>query len=1226
MKKLFITLATALVGLAAMAADPVAITFKTNINKEPGESYYFHFNIGTTETTYIDVDCGYGPVEYEIAPAVWNPETQAISGTSIVCQVNAESTVTIYADPMLIDYFDAEGCYLTSIDLGECYNLEILDLQHNELKSLDLSPYTKLAAVYLGDNTFSPQTPLIVGDNHPDLMILQLDMVDWISPDFDIATYPNLLSFDGYAARNLRKITPSGCPKLMSLSIDLTQIEELDVTQNPYLQVLNIEDTRITDIDLSKNPNLTQFYCSHNSSTVNSDIKLKSIDLSHNPLLQVLFASGNDFTSIDVSNNPALIDLYLSYNYLTEINLDNCPDIYNLVIKFNNFDFTTLPLPRNTFLDYRYEQRPMKTERCYLVGTELDFSAKVLREGTTTDAVLYTWQVGESQPTLLDNSYYKYENGKVTLLKEYGDSIYVSFGNSAFPEQRLTTEKFMVKNAENYGKPSCAAYFISELNQGDVLSMGIGLAGASATNPRKFMVEFGDGVMREFTATSETLPAEPNVKAPMAAYGYVRIQLPEGEKLTALEVKDVNIYSCDVSAAGDLEYLTLANCGLYTIELENNKNLRALDLSGNKFHEISLAPVNGAYEKTRLNVVNLSNNFISDLTLHETRVVTYLDLSHNELETFGYKDFDNIKYLDLSYNHLSAVELGYMTSAEHIDLSNNLFEELILPVTTTLKYVNLSNNSFTFSKLPYLVETEDFEYVAAPQKPVLLPTRGPGCDLSDQCRTEDGHSTVFNWYTTDGTCLTPGVDYSIENGVTRFINTSVGEVHCEMTNEAWPMFSGENVMKTTNILADKMPEYVLASFTTPVGGEPVSLSLAGRTRGTTIYFDWSGNGSSLDQYMLDTTYLLFDATTVEGAEVKVYAYDESEKISVFSITGATMTDLDLSKLNDLITLTINEAGISDMIYPNTENLEQLNLADNSFESIDLTKFPNLKSLTLSNNNLTTLDISSLDKLEVLGCVSNNLSEFIPGSSNPRLWMLLLSHNKLSEIDLSSFKALEQLELWDNELETIDVSTCTRLQSLLINNNRFTFATLPTPSAKYAVYQYHNQQPLSVECVDGQVDLSSQATVKGTQTVYRWFVGVPSFDENNELVGEELIVNDEYTIENGVTTFNCNLDDVMCVMTNSVFPNLYLYTYPMKVSAGVYSVAIDGEQTFTAVAHGNDILVNAAVADGETVNVHSLEGRLIGSAEIIGGEAVVHGVPAGIAIVSLHGSAVKVAVK
>ena len=38
------------------------------------------------------------------------------------------------------------GAYVTSAEFDKCTNLEMLDLTHNQLQSLDLTPFTKLYA------------------------------------------------------------------------------------------------------------------------------------------------------------------------------------------------------------------------------------------------------------------------------------------------------------------------------------------------------------------------------------------------------------------------------------------------------------------------------------------------------------------------------------------------------------------------------------------------------------------------------------------------------------------------------------------------------------------------------------------------------------------------------------------------------------------------------------------------------------------------------------------------------------------------------------------------------------------------------------------------------------------------------------------------------------------------------------------------------------------------
>ena len=73
-------------------------------------------------------------------------------------------------------------------------------------------------------------------------------------------------------------------------------------------------------------------------------------------------------------------------------------------------------------------------------------------------------------------------------------------------------------------------------------------------------------------------------------------------------------------------------------------------------------------------------------------------------------------------------------------------------------------------------------------------------------------------------------------------------------------------------------------------------------------------------------------------------------------------------------------------------------------------------------------------------------------------------------------------------------------------------------------------------LNGKVDLSSEAVVGGEPTTYRWFEGNVKYVDG-ELQGEELTANEEYTVENGVTTLKLNntFTNLVCVMANDNFP-------------------------------------------------------------------------------------------
>lgn len=1145
-----------LVMASAQNAEKPVITFKTNIYQQYGPTNSFHFTIGTTEEVYIDVDCGAGPNEVLVKPAVYDSETQQIVGTSVVCNVGEDGMVRIYADnPELIDYFDASGCYIDWIDLGKCTNLSILNLEHNELKSLDLSDFDLLSALYLSDNPFTAETPLKIGTNHPDLTILEVAMVQYMADDFEIGTFSNLVIFDAYANASLRKLDPSNCPNLKRISVDSTPLTSLDVSKNTELLILNISDSRISNIDLSNNKKLTQLYATHDSGSLNTDCKLTSIDVSANTELIALFLTGNNLTSIDVSKNTKLFDLYLGRNQLTGINVDNNPELYNFHIEQNNMSFATLPLPNANWFDYMYHQRPMKVDRSYAVGSKIDLADRVLRNDTNTDAVLYAYNFKNNSTTVLDKSYYDYADGVVTLKKIHTDSLYVSFANSAFPGVTIETARFMVKSEADFGRPSAMASFLPGVGNGETLKLKVGMAGASADAPRTFYVDLGDGTLTEFTATCPTLPETPNVVAAHKSSGNVTVYIPENEALTALGTEGMPLYSINLNAADALMYLDLSGAQLYDIDLGYNRNLRSLNLSNNQLYNLSLEGVNGISSKNMLGDINLSHNNLGNVTLNDTRAIHNLDLSYNKLTEFSYKEFESIKTFNISHNQLQTVNLAYMAASDRVDVSYNALTEVMLP-ETPLASLAIEGNCFTLATLPLGAAVQ---YTYAPQAEIVIPNKAPGINLSAQNIVVDGTGTTYTWKTTDGRTLAEGTEVVVNNGGTRFLAPAVGlKVFCEMTNPAFPDFKGDNALRTTVIEAADMPTNMIANFTTTNAGETVILSLAAEKAGTALYIDWSGEGFDLEQYVLGSSFKLFYGTTIAGANVKVYTYSPEEHITVFSIEGATMADMDASGLEDAINITIDNAGLEDIKLPlGSINLRELALNKNKLtDDFDFSSFPNLTSLSINNNMLTSLDLSKNKSLQMVSASNNQIDKVY--FDNPNLWLFYANDNLIADIDFSGATSISQLALNGNLLRTLDVSAL-KLVELQLAGNYFTFQTLPPVESNYALYIYYNQQPIEVEPVDGKVDLSSQAMVGTSPTEYHWFLGKPDFDETGNLVGEELYIDDEYTLDNGVTTFNKSFDGVMCVMTNEAFPKLYLYTQLLDVKSGVEAVRVDGNE-------------------------------------------------------------------
>ena len=1200
----------------AQEEEPI-ITLYTNLYKTSGSSNSCTIFIGgIKDKDYIDIDYGLGTVEQELVPATLDPETGTWSGTSITLSVTSADVIKIYGDAENIAILNLDGCYIRQTDLSKLTNLEILYMNHNELESLDLSNIHKLKYVELSDNPINKGN-LVIGDQ-PDLLMLEIAQTGNLDPNFKMSNYPKLKVFTCWGNPGITSLDPSQCPDLIQLSLDGTSVETLDVSHNTNLQILNISDTRIKNIDLSKNIYLTEFYCKHESGSVNTDIKLTDIDVTKNVNLVRLAASGNKLTSIDVSKNTYLQHLSLTNNNLKEINLDNNVNLYQVMIANNNFGFSTLPLPKDTWEDYDYYQKNIPVQKTYAEGTVIDFSDMILREGTTTTMALYqTDETNVNPVTALDESYYSFDatTGKVTLLKATTDSVYVAFANDAFPAltldyMPLRTNKFIVKTADEYGKQTKAVTFTTSES---AINFKVGVIGASATEPKTFYVDFGNGEKVACTATSEDIPATYNVSRFRLGSGEITVYMPQDEQLSALDIENINLSSIDVSTSRSMKTLRLVNTMLPSIDLGWNRSLTSLEMTGNNFGTLSLCGVNYAYQKTLLGDINLSNNNLSSVALSDNNYTLHnVDLSNNKLTEISFKDADMMETLNLSNNQLTEVNVNYCSIMTKLDISNNNISSLVLPDDCALTELHCENNAFDFTNLPQLDGLTTFTY--APQNEVSIPQMGPGVDLS--AHQVEGN-TVYRWEN-NGATLTKGIDYTETNGKFNFAPSLIGsQLKCYMTNDK---YAGLTLVTSTFTVA-AMPTNLIGSFTT-TGNNTGTLTLRSYEDNNTICIDWNGDGTDLNYYTVGTVVSTFDIETKAGANAKVYTYDTDNNLMVFNIQGIKMSDMDLSGMNELIGLTVTDAGLSSITWPQSNDFTELNIKGNNFTSLDLgTHSPKMAMIIAGNNKIETFDATPYNNIRVLSLYGNGLKSIT--LNNADLFQLDLGKNQLTSIDLSKVPSMNTLALTENQLETIDVSGLNGLAALYLDRNKFKFSTLPIDKG-YSKYTYANQADIEVSEVDGKVDLSSEAIVNGKETVYRWFVGEPTVTKEGTLSGEELILDDEYSVVNGVTLFHIALNGLKCAMTNESFPNAVLYSSFVNVTTtGINGVTDDNESNISV--EGNTITAHAS--NNTDVRLYDINGMLIATANTGSeGTAIFNVAKAGIYVVKSGTNTEKVAIR
>ena len=1181
--------------LAAHAQDEWMIKFHTNVPekaKNTGVAAQVSFVLGSkSDKADVYIDYGSGDTEVEIQKAmVENDKGElAIKGTLCTGVVSDAGWVTISGDPNDLYFFNASGNEIDKIEFNPNLKLQVLNLEHNVLTSLNIDRLQSLNVIYLQDNPFSATTPLMIG-KMPELIVLEVPQIGHISPNFTLKNFPKLRSFDAYHTIGLKVADPTGCPNLQRLSLDMTSVESVDLSKNSELEILNVGDSRVKTLDLRNNPKITQLYISHSSGTVNTDVKFESIDVSHCPELYYFYCGGNNLKELNLRNNPKLFTLSCDRNLLRKLDVSQNPILYSVNVRYNYMDFATLPEPGNWF-EYYHEQNPMELNDTYKVGDVIDLSNRVLRPKTTTQARLFRVPKADpTKPVELDGSYYSYENGKVTLKKELDEEVFVQFNNSRLKDYPIRTENFRVKTVAEFGKDVKAIQLASLGDAGSPLKMSVGILGATAANPVTVKVDLGDGNTTPFQIKDER-PATANIVTTRTGAGDIIVYVPQDKYVTSLESDGQYIDNIDLSALTELRTLTLKRANLTTIDLSYNNKLEKLDLSQNQLRRVDLRGPSSYFNKSKLSDINVSYNQIDSLLFNTIYGVTKLNVSHNKLNKLDLKDADNLRMLDISHNKFTRLLLNHSELIEDVNVSNNELTEVKIPPVAPIKKLNVSGNYFTLANMPNDFGLTRGNFIYAPQHVLQISTSSPGIDLSEQNITKNGATTNFVWKKKDGSSLQLGKDYTITNGSAKFINLALDSIYCEMTHPAYPDFEGQNVFKTTNVHPIAFPKYELASFTTVNQTDSVVLSLASYIPGKSVYFEWGGNGN-VTQYTLGDKYKIFQAKSKANTKVRVLVAEADDKVKVFSVANVNMTDVDLTGLKEAKLIAVTRAGLTSIKLPAAPNLTDLNLEGNELTDINLSAFPNLNFISLTGNKIKTFDLSQAPNLGIAYLSSNKMKEI--KLNNPKLWNLDLSDNDLENVSLDKLPMLEQLWLNANKLTKVDVSKNTNLTVLNVVGNRLKFSTMPLPSNNgkpFNRYSYNLQAPIDVKCVNGKVDLSSEAVVGGEMTTYHWFIGNVTY-RDGELQGEKLELNEEYTLENGVTTLKLDktFTNLVCVMANDNFPNALIYTnyITFTPATGIDAVTADKDVKIQFL----DGAISVLGAQNSTVAIYSIDGKLV----------------------------------
>jgi len=143
----------------------------------------------------------------------------------------------------LVNNLELFSLYLNSneieeIDLSTNNKLEVVNLGRNELKKIDIADKINLKRLYVYENAIT-EVNLSGTDN---LRLLKLERNELST--IDLSTLPGLEVLDLELNRKLDNLDISHNQKLKDLSIDLTEIRDLDISKNPELAIYRIQHKR----------------------------------------------------------------------------------------------------------------------------------------------------------------------------------------------------------------------------------------------------------------------------------------------------------------------------------------------------------------------------------------------------------------------------------------------------------------------------------------------------------------------------------------------------------------------------------------------------------------------------------------------------------------------------------------------------------------------------------------------------------------------------------------------------------------------------------------------------------------------------------------------------------------------------------------------------------------------------------------------------------------------
>ncbi len=1014
-----------------------------------------------------------------------------------------------------LQWLNASGNLLTSVDLSSNTNLVNLVLSDNQIADLTLPVTTTLTQLNCNYNQLSS----IFLENVTQLASLYI--TNNSLTEIDVSHNTQLTNFQ---CRNnqLMQLNLSALLSLQTLVCSSNALISLDLSNNLQLNHLNCHTNQLTTLDLSMLTQLVSLHAAYNQFTsidlrngVNTTISNNNLTLYYNPQLSCIYVddktwSENNWTNIDTASHFIETQTECDY-YLQETAI---PD--------SNFEQELINLGYDDTIDgHVLTHRISEIVSLNLVNKNIaDLT------GIADFITLKNLFLDNNSLTTLDVS----GNTHLELLLVANNLLTSIILPNTTSLRQITCTNNHLSNISLNGVTGLKYLYI---NQNELAQLDL------SHNPLLTNLQCYFNQLTQLDVSAQTS---------------LQILMCSNNQLTALDVSNNTSLSTFNCHFNQIETLNLPISNTITDLFCQSNNLSSLDLS----------------DQTNIKKLNCGTNHISELDLSALTQLTQLDVSRNDLTSVDLRNSNNIAitnsninfyynpdltciYVDdkswseanwlrlFSYNHFvetqadcdyysqetaipdpnfeqALINLGHddvidghvltytISQITNLNVDNKNIADLTgIQDFTALQTLSCSRNQLTsinLSQNTALVELSCSQNQLSNLNITNLTNLTKiACDFNQITSLDLSHQVSLTKITASNNQLT-SVDLRNSNN-TAITNSNMQlsanpDLSCIYVDDvAWSNSNWTHISPTSHFVADTAGcSYYYQTTSIPDTNFENYLETHDRFGQTVVMGDVEslGNGIANDHlvltYKIDNLSVLdisnqniADLTGLQDFISLIMLNCSNNSINSFNFTALTalesidishniLTSFDISVLTNLFDVKCNDNQLTYLDVRNGNNQNVLNQDFNATNNPDLTCIY-VDDVTWSNNNWTNIDVTSHFVADTAGCNYYHQTTNIPDANFEDY---LETHDKTGQIvSLGDYTSLgngiandhlvltHKLLLAENisvpHLQISDLSgieTCTALTDLNCNYNQLTQLDLSNNTALTSVMCADNQ--------------------------------------------------------------------------------------------------------------------------------------------------------------------------